>query len=99
MGSEKNATASVESQREGVHKADFFRYVSGDNIQNLGAQSDMWSLTPGKNRCAISLILKVEKTKGKLVEQKLVLSRIKSSRALSYSETDSNHQPAQVKMR
>ncbi|XP_016419626.1 helicase with zinc finger domain 2-like isoform X2 [Sinocyclocheilus rhinocerous] len=73
----------------GVHKADFFSYVSGENIQNLGAQSDMWSLTPGKNRRAISLILKVEKTKGKLVEQKLVLSRIKSSRALSYSETDS----------
>ncbi|XP_051738392.1 helicase with zinc finger domain 2 isoform X2 [Ctenopharyngodon idella] len=72
----------------GVHKADFFSYVSGDNIQNLGAQSDMWSLMPGKKRRAISLILKVEKTKGKLVEQKLVLSCIKSNRALSYSETD-----------
>ncbi|XP_042574687.1 helicase with zinc finger domain 2-like isoform X2 [Cyprinus carpio] len=73
----------------GVHKADFFSYVSGDNIQNLGAQSDMWSLMAGKNRRAISLILKVEKTKGKLVEQNMVLSCIKSSRELSYSETDS----------
>lgn len=73
----------------GVHKADFFSYVSGDNIQNLGAQSDMWSLMPGKKRRAISLILKVEKTEGKLVEQTLVLSCIKSNRALSYSETDS----------
>lgn len=72
----------------GVHKADFFSYMSEDNIQNLGAQSQMWSLTPGKTRRAISLILKVEKKKGKLVEQKLVLSRIRSSRAFSYSETN-----------
>ncbi|KAG1934976.1 putative helicase with zinc finger domain [Pimephales promelas] len=72
----------------GVHKADFFNYVSGDNIQSLGAQSHMWSLMPGKKRRAISLILKVEKTKGKLVEQTLVLSCITSNRALSYSETD-----------
>jgi len=72
----------------GVHKADFFNYVSGDNIQSLGAQSHMWSLMPGKKQRAISLILKVEKTKGKLVEQTLVLSCIKSNRALSYSETD-----------
>ncbi|XP_052404760.1 helicase with zinc finger domain 2 [Carassius gibelio] len=84
----------------GVHKADFFSYVSGDNIQNLGAQSDMWSLMPGKHRRAISLILKVEKKKRKLVEQKLVLSRIKSSRALSYSETDSIiNQPGENEMR
>lgn len=84
----------------GVHKADFFSYVSGDNIQNLGAQSDMWSLTSGKNRRAISLILKVEKTKGKIVELKLVLSRIKSSRALSYSETDSIiNQPGENEMK
>ncbi|KAL1280781.1 hypothetical protein QQF64_015381 [Cirrhinus molitorella] len=73
----------------GVHKADLFSYVSEDNIQSLGTQSDMWSLTPGKTRRALSLILKVEKKKGKVVEQKLVLSRIKPSRALSYSETDS----------
>lgn len=84
----------------GVHKADFFSYVSGDDIQNLGAQSYMWSLTPGKNRRAISLILKVEKTKGKLVEQKLVLSCIKSNRALSYSETDSIiNQPSENEMK
>ncbi|XDV27827.1 hypothetical protein PO909_031305 [Leuciscus waleckii] len=83
----------------GVHKADFFSYVSGDDIQDLGAQSYMWSLTPGKNRRAISLILKVEKTKGKLVEQKLVLSCIKSNRALSYSETDSIiNQPGENEM-
>ncbi|XP_059419292.1 helicase with zinc finger domain 2-like isoform X2 [Carassius carassius] len=73
----------------GVHKVDFFSYVSQDNIQNLTAQSNMWSFMPGKNRRAISLILTMDKKKGKLVEQKLVLSRIKSSRALSYNETDS----------
>ncbi|XP_043076767.1 helicase with zinc finger domain 2 [Puntigrus tetrazona] len=73
----------------GVHKVDFFSYVSEENIKILAAKSDMWSFTPGKTRRAISLILKVEKKKGKLVEVKLVLSRIKSSRALSYSETDS----------
>ncbi|KAI2667799.1 Helicase with zinc finger domain 2 [Labeo rohita] len=44
----------------GVHKADFFSYMSEDNIQNLGAQSQMW----------------MEKEKGQLMEQKLVLSRI-----------------------
>ncbi|XP_051555396.1 helicase with zinc finger domain 2 [Myxocyprinus asiaticus] len=69
----------------GVHKAD----VSGYNIKNLGAQSSMWSLMPGQNRRAISLLLKVEKKTCKIVEQKLVLSSIKSSRLLSYSEVDS----------
>ncbi|KAL0201255.1 hypothetical protein M9458_004442, partial [Cirrhinus mrigala] len=84
----------------GVHKADFFSYVSEDNIQNLGAQSHLWSLTPGKTRCALSLILKVEKKKGQLAEQKLVLSCIKSSRALSYSETDRIiNQPGENEMR
>ncbi|KAK9979970.1 hypothetical protein ABG768_013372 [Culter alburnus] len=84
----------------GVHKADFFSYVSGDNIQNLGAQSDMWSLMPGKKRRTISLILKVEKTNGKLVGQTLVLSCIKSNRALSYSETDSIiNQPGKKEMK
>ncbi|KAK7159588.1 hypothetical protein R3I94_005818 [Phoxinus phoxinus] len=84
----------------GVHKADIFSCMSEDNIQNLGAQSDMWSLMPGKKRRAISLILKVEKTKGELVEQKLVLSCIKSNRALSYSETDSIiNQPGENEMR
>ncbi|XP_048020759.1 helicase with zinc finger domain 2 [Megalobrama amblycephala] len=75
----------------GVHKADFF---------SLGAQSDMWSLMPGKKRRAISLILKVEKTNGKLVGQNLVLSCIKSNRALSYSETDSIiNQPGEKEMK
>nr|XP_699251.2 helicase with zinc finger domain 2 [Danio rerio] len=73
----------------GIHKADFLNYVSEDNIQNLGAQSDMWNLAPGKKRCAISLMLKVEKRNGKLVEEKMVLSRIRSCKALSYSEADS----------
>ncbi|XP_026145910.1 helicase with zinc finger domain 2-like [Carassius auratus] len=73
----------------GVHKVDFFSYVSQNNIQNLTAQSNMWSFMPGKNRRAISLILTVDKEKGRLVERKLVLSRIKSSRALSYNETNS----------
>ncbi|XP_073704971.1 3'-5' exoribonuclease HELZ2 [Garra rufa] len=84
----------------GVHKADFFSYVSEDNIQNLVAQSDMWSLTHGKTRRSLSLIMKVEKKKGKLVEQELVLSHIKSSRVLSYSETDSIiNQPGENEMK
>ncbi|XP_051984818.1 helicase with zinc finger domain 2 [Xyrauchen texanus] len=69
----------------GVHKAD----VCGDTIHNLGAQSSMWSLKPGQTLRAISLLLKVEKKTGKIVDQKLVLSSIKSSRQLSYSEADS----------
>ncbi|XP_051990661.1 LOW QUALITY PROTEIN: helicase with zinc finger domain 2-like [Xyrauchen texanus] len=68
----------------GVHKAD----VSGNNFQNLGAQSSMWSLIPGQNHRAISLLLKVEKKTYKIVEQKLVLSSIKLSRLLPYSEVD-----------
>ncbi|XP_057189999.1 helicase with zinc finger domain 2 isoform X2 [Triplophysa rosa] len=59
----------------GVHKAD--------------PQSNVWSLIPGKNRRAISLILKVEKMTGRTVEQKLVLSSINSNKLLSNSEADS----------
>ncbi|TRY66323.1 hypothetical protein DNTS_024319 [Danionella cerebrum] len=71
----------------GVHKADFSN-LSNYNSETIVAQSDMWGFIPDKKRCAVTLLLKVAKKKGEVLQQNMFFSSIKSSRALSYSEID-----------
>ncbi|XP_036386794.1 helicase with zinc finger domain 2-like [Megalops cyprinoides] len=49
---------------------------------------NQWSLLPGSDRNAVSLIVEVEKTTNRIVNSNFVLSRIKSDRKLSYEEAE-----------
>ncbi|XP_065122965.1 3'-5' exoribonuclease HELZ2 isoform X1 [Paramisgurnus dabryanus] len=85
-------TFTVHSPDPNPHLRDAISVSDSEYHYEIGfhkAESNTWSLTPGKNCRAISLILKVENMTGKIVEQKLALSFVNSNRLLSITEANS----------